>query len=259
MSRGLATNQIMACLKSFSSPFLSTLIAAMVRSRRVVQLVAVVAIAAIVVVGAILLSGGNDEQEAAAPSPGSTPEADQTYAGIPQNGMNLGKAGAPTLVEIADLQCPFCAQYATTAMPTRRARLRPHRQGPLRAALPQLPRTRQRACGRRRRVRRQAEPDVPVRRRLLPQPGTRGVGLRGSGVHPQDRRAGARPRSRQDGRGRGRSARAAGGAGERGVRACDRLDQHARLLRPQGAAADPAEVQGTAPEDYARALDQALQ
>lgn len=90
----------------------------MVRSRRVVQLVAVVAIAAIVVVGAILLSGGNDEQEAAAPSAGSTPEADQTYAGIPQNGMHLGKAGAPTLVEIADLQCPFCAQYATTAMPT---------------------------------------------------------------------------------------------------------------------------------------------
>lgn len=91
----------------------------MVRSRRVVQLVAVVAIAAIVVVGAILLSGGTDEQEAAAPSPGSTPEADQTYAGIPQNGMHLGKAGAPaTLVEIADLQCPFCAQYATTAMPS---------------------------------------------------------------------------------------------------------------------------------------------
>ena len=32
--------------------------------------------------------------------------------------MHLGKAGAPTLVEIADLQCPFCAQYATTALPT---------------------------------------------------------------------------------------------------------------------------------------------
>src|SRR3954463_15481260 len=109
----------MARLKSFSSPLLSTLIAAMLRSRRVVQLVAVVAIAAIVVVGAIVLSGGDDEQEAAAPPAGSTPAADQTYAGIPQSGMHLGKVGAPaTLVEIADLQCPFCAHYATTAMPT---------------------------------------------------------------------------------------------------------------------------------------------
>jgi protein-disulfide isomerase len=90
----------------------------MVRSRRVIQLVAVVAIAAIVVVGAILLSGGDDEQEAAAPPAGDGPEVDQTYAGIPQNGMHLGKPAPATLVEIADLQCPFCARYATTAMPT---------------------------------------------------------------------------------------------------------------------------------------------
>ncbi len=227
----------MACLKSFSSPLLSTLIAAMVRSRRVVQLVAVVAIAAIVVVGAILLSGGNDEQEAAAPPAGSTPEVDQTYAGIPQNGMHLGNAGcAGDAGRDRRPAVPVLRAVRDDGDADGRARLRPDRQGPLRAALPQLPRTRQRACGRRRRVRRQAEPDVPVRRRLLPQPGTRGVGLRGPGVHPQDRRAGARPRPRQGGRGCGRSARPAGGAGERGVRACDRLDQHARLLRPQGAA-----------------------
>jgi protein-disulfide isomerase len=90
----------------------------MVRSRRVVQLIAVLALAAVVVVGAILISrnGGNDEQAAA---PSATPAADQGYDGIPQKGIHLGKADAPvTLVEIADLQCPFCAQYAITAMPT---------------------------------------------------------------------------------------------------------------------------------------------
>jgi protein-disulfide isomerase len=40
------------------------------------------------------------------------------FAGIPQNGTLLGDPGAPaTLVEFADLQCPFCAQYARDALP----------------------------------------------------------------------------------------------------------------------------------------------
>jgi protein-disulfide isomerase len=95
----------------------------MLRSRRVVQLVAVLALAALVVVGAILLSGGDDEQEAAAPPASDAPtvaeEVDRLYGGIPQDGIHLGDADAPaTLVEIADLQCPFCAQYATTALPS---------------------------------------------------------------------------------------------------------------------------------------------
>ncbi len=91
-------------------------------SRRVVQLLVVLALAAIVVVGAIVVSGGNDEQEAAAPPPGAPSVADevrQTYAGIPQNGIRLGRPGASaTLVEIADLQCPFCAQHSTTVLPS---------------------------------------------------------------------------------------------------------------------------------------------
>ena len=89
---------------------------------RLIGLAGVLALAAIVVVGLILISGGNDETEVPAAKPGAPTEAQQVeelYAGIPQQGIHLGRAGAPaTLVEIADLQCPFCAQYSLTALPS---------------------------------------------------------------------------------------------------------------------------------------------
>ncbi len=87
----------------------------MVRTR-MLALAAVLVLAAIVVVGLIVISGGDDEPTAAAPK-SAAQEADQTYAGIPQDGVHLGKPGPPILLEIADLQCPFCAEYAITAMP----------------------------------------------------------------------------------------------------------------------------------------------
>jgi protein-disulfide isomerase len=95
----------------------------MVSRRAVAQLAAVLVLAALVVVGAILISGGSDDEEtpaARAPSTRSeAQEVDELYAGIPQDGIHLGKADAPaTLVEIADLQCPFCANYSRTALPT---------------------------------------------------------------------------------------------------------------------------------------------
>src|ERR687886_222524 len=107
---------IMACLKLFSSPA-ALLSSPMVRKRALIQLGAVVALAAIVVAAAILLSGGDDP----APKPSSSASKAETdiYAGIPQEGIHLGKASAPaTLVEIADLQCPFCAAYSREALPT---------------------------------------------------------------------------------------------------------------------------------------------
>jgi protein-disulfide isomerase len=95
----------------------------MVRRRPVAQLAAILVLAALVVVGAILLSGGSDDEKAPAPRAPSTrseaQEVEQLYAGIPQDGIHLGKAGAPaTLVEIADLQCPFCANYSRTVLPS---------------------------------------------------------------------------------------------------------------------------------------------
>ena len=91
----------------------------MARSR---QLALVTVLAAVVVVGAVIVSGNGADDEAPVPpaSAGSTPAEDVAalYEGIPQKGMRLGQADAPaTVVEIADLQCPFCAQYSVTALP----------------------------------------------------------------------------------------------------------------------------------------------
>jgi protein-disulfide isomerase len=82
---------------------------------RVLQLAVVTVLAAVVVVGAIVLSSDGAEEPAATPSAASG----DPYAGIPQSGNRLGDRDAPaTLVEIADLQCPFCAQYSTQALPS---------------------------------------------------------------------------------------------------------------------------------------------
>jgi len=97
----------------------------MLRHRSLVRLGAVVVLAAIVVVAAILISGGGDDEQAASPTPAASgeptvnEEVAKLYDGIQQQGIHLGTKSAPaTLVEIADLQCPFCAEYSRNALPT---------------------------------------------------------------------------------------------------------------------------------------------
>jgi protein-disulfide isomerase len=88
---------------------------------RALQLAAVTLLAAVVVVGAIVLSSNGADEPAATTPAGVSPaeEVQDIYGGIPQEGNRLGDPDAPlTLVEIADLQCPFCAEYSVTALPT---------------------------------------------------------------------------------------------------------------------------------------------
>jgi protein-disulfide isomerase len=74
------------------------------------------AVAALIIPGC----GGGDSPGRAAQSPEpAAAEGASLYDSIPQNGVRLGARDAPvTLVEFADLQCPFCAQYSREVLPT---------------------------------------------------------------------------------------------------------------------------------------------
>jgi protein-disulfide isomerase len=76
-------------------------------------------LAALAVVGvgiaiAIAGPGKKDETKGA----GTPAAAESTLKGVPQSGISLGSPKAPvTMVEFADLQCPFCAEYHTNVFP----------------------------------------------------------------------------------------------------------------------------------------------
>jgi protein-disulfide isomerase len=87
-------------------------------------LIAAGVVALLVVVGIVLgvvLTGGGSGSSSSASAPKLPDAADvqQLLAGIPQNGNVLGKPSAPvTVIQYVDLQCPFCRQFETEAMPT---------------------------------------------------------------------------------------------------------------------------------------------
>lgn len=94
----------------------------MSQGRRLALLAGAAALAAVIVVVAIVIGQGDaddgDSGSEPAPPAQQTEEARGLFEGIPQDGIALGDPDAPTtLIEFADLQCPFCAEYAIATLP----------------------------------------------------------------------------------------------------------------------------------------------
>jgi protein-disulfide isomerase len=74
---------------------------------------------AIVFSGLLAVASQFTAHDASSSERTSTPQVSRSlFAGIAQDGAALGSAKAPlTLIEYADLQCPYCAQWARETLP----------------------------------------------------------------------------------------------------------------------------------------------
>jgi protein-disulfide isomerase len=85
-------------------------------SRRLTLFSVLLGVAAAIVVVAVLVSSSGPDP--AAPRKASVRDVTAILRGIPQDRLTLGNPKAPILlVEFADLQCPFCRQFAAESWP----------------------------------------------------------------------------------------------------------------------------------------------